>query len=123
MEFRPMSPDEIERTVQFLLTQQAQFAADMATLEVGVTALSAKTDRIADGLLGLTAIVGRVTDSVGQLAEAQARTDRQLKETAAQLKETDERLGEHIKTVESHLDVVIEMFERRLQKEDDPGPS
>ena len=104
-----MSPEEVERTMQFLLTQQAQFAADLATLEV-------KTNRIAEGLIGLTAIVGRVTDSVGQLAESQARTDQQLKET-------DERLGEHIKTVESHLDVVIEMFERRFREEDDPGPS
>jgi hypothetical protein len=26
VEFQPMSPEEIERTVQFLLPQQAQFA-------------------------------------------------------------------------------------------------
>ncbi len=104
-----MAPDEVERTMQFLLTQQAQFAADMATLE-------GKTHQIAEGLIGLTAIVGR-------LAEAQAQTEQQLKETAAQLKETDERLSEHIRTVESHLDIVIQMFERRLREEDDPGPS
>ena len=118
-----MSPDEVERTMQCLLTQQAQFAADLTTLEV-------KTDRIAEGLIGLTAIVGRVTDSVGQLAESQARTDQQLKdaetrlkEADAQYKEADARLSEQIRTVEFHLNVVIEMFERRLREEDDPGPS
>ena len=70
-------------------------------------ALSAKTDRIADGLIGLTGIVGR-------LAAAQERTD-------AQFREADARLQEHIDHVDSHLNVVIEMFERHL-REDHGGP-
>jgi X-X-X-Leu-X-X-Gly heptad repeat protein len=87
-----MSPEEIERTVQFLLHQQAKFAADFekfslrtdqitASLSVkidqlaeGLVKLSVKTDRLADGLVGLTSIVG-------QLAAAQQRTDEQLRET------------------------------------------
>jgi hypothetical protein len=120
VEFQPMSPEEIERTVQFLLGQQAQFAADF---EKRLERLSEKTDLIADGLIGLTGIVGRI-------AEAQERTDRQLKETDAQLKETraalketDAQLSEHIKTVESHLDVVIEMFERHLREDHGQRPS
>ena len=48
-----MSPDEIDRTIQFLLNQQAQFAADMERL-------SAKTDGVAYGLSGLASIVGRL---------------------------------------------------------------
>lgn len=78
VEFRPMSPEEIERTVQFLLRQQAQFAADFekfslrtdqitASLSVktdqlaeGLVKLSAKTDQLADGLIGLTSIVGQL---------------------------------------------------------------
>jgi hypothetical protein len=102
VEFQPMSPEEIDRTVQFLLRQQAQFAADFERL-------SGKTDLIADGLIGLTGIVGRIAD-------AQERTDRQLKET-------DARLSEHIKTVESHLNVVVEMFERHLREDHGRRPS
>ena len=102
MEFRPMSPEEIERTVQFLLHQQAQFAADFEKLSAS---LSAKTDQLADGLIGLTSIVGRVADSVGQLAVAQQRTDRQLRETDRQLQET------------------IRMFERHLRENHGRPPS
>lgn len=109
MEFQPMSPEEIERTVQFLLTQQAQFAADFERLSV-------KTDRIADGLIGLTGIVGH-------LLSAQQRTDEQMRETDRRLSARVDELGEYIKTVESHLDVVIEMFERHLREDHGHRPS
>ena len=90
-----MSRDEIERTMQFILHQQAQFAANMERTEVDLAKLaaqqgrfeshqerfeshqeridatlerlSAKTDNIADGLIGLTGVVGQLTDSVSRL--------------------------------------------------------
>jgi predicted nucleic acid-binding Zn-ribbon protein len=103
VEFQPMSPEEIERTMQFLLNQQAQFAVDLSRL-------SGKTDQIADGLIGLTALVGRVVDAV---SARQDRTDEQLRATDEKLRET----GDYIKTVESHLNVLIEMFERSLRED------
>jgi septal ring factor EnvC (AmiA/AmiB activator) len=116
VEFQPMTPEEIERAMQFVLRQQAQFAADFEKLTF-------KTDRIADGVVGLTGIVGR-------LAESQDRTDQQLRATAEQLRQTDARLsqadtelGEYIKTVESHLNILIEMFERHLRGEGGERPS
>ena len=105
MEFEPMSPEEIERTMQVLLRQQAQFAADFEKL-------SAKTDRMTDGIVGLTAIVGH-------LHGAQQRTDEQFRRTDTRLSE----LGEYIKTVESHLNVLIEMFERHLREDHGHRPS
>ncbi|MBF8300507.1 MAG: hypothetical protein HW394_877 [Acidobacteria bacterium] len=120
MEFQPMSPEEIQRTVQFLLHQQAQFAADSATSQAGFDAriekLSAKTEQVADGLIGLTTIVGHVVDSVSQIADAQKRTDEQLLAT-------DARLSESINRVESHLNAVIEMFERHLREDHGHRPS
>jgi hypothetical protein len=104
VEFQPMSPEDMERTVQFLLHQQAQFAGD-------IEKLSAKTDLLADGLIGLTGLVGRVTEG---LAEQMAIGDQQLQQ---RLEETDRRLSEHIGTVESHLNVVIQMFERHLRED------
>ena len=101
VDFQPMSPDERDRMMQFLLTQQAQFAADFARIDATMEKLSVKTDRIADGLIGLTGIVGRAFGDVGRamddLAAAQKRT-------------------------EGHLDVVIQMFERHL-REDHGRPS
>lgn len=100
LDFQPMSPDEMQRMMQFLLNQQAAFDANFAKsqqrFDAGMEKLSAKTDRIADGLIGLTGIVG-------QLASAQQRTDELLKETAAQLKETDTRLNLVIQMVDRHL--------------------
>ena len=115
-----MSPEEMQRAMQFLLGHQAQFAADLARHREQVEAdlgrhreqfdadmkkLSAKTDLIADGLVGLTAIVG-------QVATAQLRTDEQLRE----LREADIRLGRRIEQVDSHLNVVIDMFERPARR-------
>jgi chromosome segregation ATPase len=112
VDFQPMSPEEMQGTMQFLLRQQAQFASDFERLLT-------KTDRMADAIIGLTV-------SVGHLQEAQQETDRQLRETDRRFKETDTRLGElgeYIKTVESHLDVVIEMFERHLREDHGHRPS
>src|SRR5438552_10974201 len=92
VEFQPMSPEEMQRTMQFVLAQQAQFAGDLEKL-------TAKTDRMADTMIGLTGIVGRI-------AEQQDRTDEQIRETNAQIRETNTRVdetGQYIKTVESHL--------------------
>jgi hypothetical protein len=75
VDFQPMTPDEMERAMQFVLRQQAQIAADIEKLTV-------KTDRVADGLIGLTGLVGR-------LAEAQERTDQQVRGTAEQLQTTN----------------------------------
>jgi hypothetical protein len=116
VEFEPMSPEEIERTMQFLLRQQAQFAADFEKL-------SGKSDRMMEAIIGLTGIVGH-------LHASQQRTDEQMKRTDEQMKErfthTDARLndlGEYIKTVESHLNVLIEMFERHLREDHGRPPS
>jgi hypothetical protein len=116
LDFRPMSPEERDRMMQSLLNQQAQFAADFAKsqqrFDAEMNNLSGKTDRIAEGLIGLTSIVG-------QLAASQQRTDDQLRELRDHLRDTDARLTNHIDRVESHLNVVIEMFERHLR--DDHG--
>ena len=89
MDFQPMSPDEIERTVQFLLQQQARFDADLsasqARFDARIDRLAAKTEQVTDGLIGLTAIVGR-------LVEAQGRTDEQLRATGEQMRATDQQL-------------------------------
>ena len=121
LDFQPMSPDERDRMMQFLLTQQTQFAADLAKSQersdAEMAKLSAKTDRIADGLIGLTGIVGTVVRTMGDLATAQTRTEEQLRQTDARLRESDARLTTHIDRVESHLNVVIDMFERHLRED------
>jgi hypothetical protein len=98
VDFRPMSPDEIERTIQVLLQQQAKFAADFDRL-------SEKSDRMMEAIVGLTGIVGQTVGVVERLAEGQRRTDEQIAQTDA------------------HLGVLIDVFERHLREDHGREPS
>ena len=60
MDFQPMSPDEMQRTMQFLLDHQAKFAVELEGLSARDDRLSEKTERIADSVLGVTAILGQL---------------------------------------------------------------
>jgi hypothetical protein len=116
MEFRPMSPEEIERTMQFLLSQQAQFGADFAKLEV-------KVDQVTEAVLGLTGVVGHLAGAVDRLAARQAEAERLASE---QRRETDRRFAELAgaqRRTEDHLDAVIVMFERHLRENHGREPS
>jgi len=104
-----MTPDEIERTMLFLPRQQAQFAADFENL-------SGKTDPIADGLIGLTGIVGRLAEAQEQTSSRLRETDQRLREADARFREADARLIERMGTTEAHLNILIEMFERHLRE-------
>jgi ribosome biogenesis SPOUT family RNA methylase Rps3 len=53
MDFQPMSPDEIQRTMQFLLNQQAKFVVDFDRL-------TEKTERIADSMIVVTSVLGQL---------------------------------------------------------------
>ena len=113
MDFQPMSPEEMQRTMQFLLDQQARF-------DTQIERLSGKVDRMADGLIGLTGTVGRLATTVDHFAEEH---DRQLREAREQLEAADANLRSYIRDVESHLNVVIEMFERHLREDHGSKPS
>jgi hypothetical protein len=113
VEFQPMSPDEVQRMMQFLLSQQAQFAADMAAHEARFQAdlekLGAKADRIADALHGLTGIVGHVAsnverlgDRVDRLAESQQRTDEQLRATNKRVEDLARLFERHLREDHGH---------------------
>jgi chromosome segregation ATPase len=116
VEFRPMSPEEIERTMQFLLQQQAQFAADSARNDARWAELrnelTEKTRQLTDAVLGLTSVVG-------MLAASQLATDRQLQTVDQQLHTVDKQL----QTTESHLDDLIRLFERHLREDHGAQPS
>jgi hypothetical protein len=128
-----MSPEEMQRTMQFLLQQQAQFAADLAKQQVEGERLSERLTRLAgvvEGLTesvggltqtvgGVTEMVGGLTGIVGQLAASQERTQQQCRESDSRQGE----LGDYIRTVETHLNLLIEMFERHLREDHGPRPS
>jgi hypothetical protein len=102
--------ENIERTMQFILEQQAQFGSNIQKIEQEQQALWDEHKVIVKDLQQLTAVVGsiahllqntnaiveRLAQQVVELSAAQTRT------VAAQV-QTDERLNALITAVERHL--------------------
>jgi hypothetical protein len=118
-----MSPEEVQRTMQFLLNQQAQFAADLGnvtdelkTVTAGLTrvtthleVLTERTTTITDGVIGLTSIVGN-------LAAQQQRSDQRVGETY-------DRTAQQIRDVEAQVKILADVFERHLREDHGFRPS
>jgi uncharacterized protein YoxC len=77
-----MTGEEMQRTMEFIVTHQAQLTATVGRLADTVETLSKKVDRTADSTSALLAI-----------AEIHER----------EIRETDERLNALINTVERHI--------------------
>ena len=119
VEYQPMSPEEIERTVQSLLQQQARFAADLDRQ-------AQRTNENTQAILGLTEIVGQLAGVVDRIGQAQLRTDAHVAGLTTQLSglaEQAQGLSDQIQRTDSHLDILIEMFERHLREDHGKSPS
>jgi septal ring factor EnvC (AmiA/AmiB activator) len=84
-----MTSEEMERTIQFILEQQAQLTATVGRLSERVDQIAVKVDRNADGIASLLAI-----------AEIH---DREIRAVDERQRATDERLNALINTVERYI--------------------
>ena len=98
-----MTSEEIERTMQFILEQQAQLTATVGRL-------SQKVDRTADGINSLLAIaevhdreIGELRDSVNAMRDSVSATSESLNAVDERGRQTDERLNALISTVERYI--------------------
>lgn len=91
-----MTPEEVERRMDFILEQQAHFAVNIEKLRESDARLHASQERLHDSQATLTAALMRVTEIVQELGEAQKRTEEQMRGT-------DEKLNALIDTVERHI--------------------
>ena len=91
---------ETQRNINFIVGQQAQFSADLHRLQENFEERWKSADerwaRTEDSIRALLAIAELHAQEIGNLAEAQARTDRQMAET-------DERLNALINFVERRV--------------------
>ncbi len=94
-----MSNEEMNKKMEFIVEQQAKFAADIEIMRQ-VQAADAKLLKEQDRKLSdaLIAVVGMI----GNLTEAQARTDESIKILTEAQARTDERLNIFINVVERH---------------------
>ena len=105
-----MTNEEMQKLMQFILEQQAQFAVNIQKLEEAQAkseAAQAKSEERVGQLEG--AIVG-VVNLLGSLTKAQERTDAKVNELAEKVselteaqKQTDERLNALINTFERYI--------------------
>ena len=102
-----MTSEEMERTMAFILEQQAQTASTitqihstMAQLTERLDRLTERTDRNAEGITALLAIAEMHEREITENREAQARADA---ENRGAQPRTDERLNALINTVERYI--------------------
>jgi DNA-directed RNA polymerase specialized sigma54-like protein len=109
-----MSNEEMNRKMEFIVEQQAKFAAEIEiTREIQAqdAKLFKEQDRkIADALIGLVDIVGYLTRAqtgadarINLLAEAQTRTDEGINRLTEAGTRTDARLNILINVVDRHI--------------------
>jgi septal ring factor EnvC (AmiA/AmiB activator) len=105
-----MTDEEMRRTMQFILEQQAQFVADIqkiSEVQAQQQQMQAQQQqqigRLAEATLAITGIVGR-------LADAQERTERRVVELA----EAQAHLAEAQKRTEERLKIFIGVVERYI---------
>jgi Spy/CpxP family protein refolding chaperone len=93
-----------QRTIEFIVQQQAQFSTDMQRLRESQEQNEERWARTGEEIRALLAIAEIHEREIVELrqtqAEAQARTDVQMTETDRRMAETDERLNALINTVE-----------------------
>ena len=71
--------------MQFILEQQAQFAADIQKLIETQQKLAEEQVRLTEGHVRLAEAILANTGMIGRLAEAQARSDERIADLAARL--------------------------------------
>ena len=130
VEFQPMSPEEVQRTMQFLLHQQAQFAADFAAsqtrfderferLSAKVDQLADKTDQLADKTDQLADKTNRLADKTDKLADGLLG----LTAIVGHVVDNVSRLAESQTRTHEQLQATSQLFERHLREDHGRRPS
>lgn len=105
-----MTPEEMERAIEFLLDHHAKFAAelqqsrdDMQIIRETQREFQSQLGKLGEAVIALTGMVGRVAEAqittdarVAEIAEAQLATNAQVAEIA-------ERLNDFIVVVERYI--------------------
>ena len=133
-----LTPLVDSRTVERLGRQRDRFGQARAfgslgfiltTLAVGLLVQAAGTTAMLAvyvPALALTGIVGQLAGVVDRIGQAQLRTDAHVAGLATQLSglaEQAQGLSDQIQRTDSHLDILIEMFERHLREDHGKSPS
>ncbi len=103
-----MSPEEVQRTMQFLLHQQARFDANIASI-------SEKTDRVSQGLLGLTILSEQTERKVRELADSVGTVRDGINALTGIVGRMSERVEHRSEEFDQRLDRVAEVHQRQTE--------
>lgn len=114
-----MTKEEMEKTMDFILEQQAQTTATLGRLSDRVDALSEKVERNADGIRALLAIteiqaaeISDLRESTRDLAQSIQALDGRQRESEERRRESDER-G---RRMDERLDALTNIVERHISE-------
>jgi len=99
-----MSNEEMNKKIEFIVEQQAKFAAD---IEVAREVQAADARRLSNGLLSLM-------DIVGNLTRAHIETDQSINRLTAETDESIKRLTEAGTRTDARLNILISVVDRHI---------
>lgn len=118
-----MNEEEINRKLEFIINQQAQFVADIHSLREAQAADSAfmreSYHTLTESQHALTGAVTTIVSLIGRLTEAQERTDAKLAELAAAQVRTDANVAELAEAqarTDERLNIFINIVERYISR-------
>lgn len=121
-----MTPEEVERRMEFIIEHQAQFAVRLDRLLEANQRLSDSHALLWQAETNLNGALGRLTEVVQDLAQAQRRTDEQLRTTIEQLRATDQQLrrtDEQLKETDDRLNALITVVDRHVAGHNPGSPA
>ncbi|HEV8129892.1 MAG TPA: hypothetical protein VGQ81_01470 [Acidobacteriota bacterium] len=126
-----MIPDEryekVQRQLEFLADQQAQFFASIQAHQVEIERHTEQIGELRDFLLksarAMDNFARQTNGQFTRVAETQMRTEERFRETDKRFRETDERFDARIKRLDVRLNVLIDVVERHFSDPDRPRSS
>ena len=112
--------EEIQRNIDFIVRQQAQFNTDIERRRERQERYDERWSQTEQGIRALLAIAEMHEQQISaldaahvNLAESQARTDRQVSETGKQMAETDRRMAETDERINALVNTVERIISER----------
>jgi len=109
-----MEYQEIERTIQFILNQQAQFASDIQQLREIQSEQQGQISKLNDALITVTGVIGQIAKMQEELAAEFARQKAEFDRRQTKLEERHAQLEERHAELEERFNAFVLFMEKYL---------